>query len=302
MTEVISGVELFNWYQDARRRALFLAISPLEIDLFLQFYTNLSNLDLKLKNYQNYHTIELLISFEELKAKWDLRIEKRVPIQYLIGSCFWRDLTLKVSPDVLIPRPETELIIDIVLDLISENPSLRAGNWLDLGTGSGALALSLAKHLVNSNIFAVDKSRGALSIAQENSHLLNITKNIYFRLGNWFEPITDLQGKVSGIVTNPPYIPSEIIGELQPEVANHEPRRALDGGEDGLRDIRHLITTAPSYLIPNGILIIEIMAGQAPMVMDLFKQENQYDDVTTYHDLSGEGRFVMGKKSKSIIS
>lgn len=296
MTEVISGAELFNWYQEARRRALSLGISPLEIDLFLQFYTNLSNLDLKLKNYQNYPNIDLSISFEELQKKWNLRIEKRVPIQYLIGSCFWRDLTLKVSPDVLIPRPETELIIDIVLDLISQNPSLKAGNWLDLGTGSGALALSLAKHLVNSNIFAVDKSRGALTIAQENSHLLNITKNINFRLGSWFEPVADLQGKISGIVTNPPYIPSQIIGELQPEVAHHEPRGALDGGKDGLRDIRHLITTAPSYLIPNGILIIEIMAGQAPFVMDLFTQENQYDDVTTYHDLSGEGRFVMGKK------
>jgi release factor glutamine methyltransferase len=194
---------------------------------------------------------------------------------------------------VLIPRPETEFLIDLVLAIKNSSPHLAEGHWADLGTGSGAIALGLADALPQAVIHAVDRSIEALTIAQANARSHGLSEHVQFYHGSWFEPLTPLKGKLSGMVSNPPYIPSPMIPELQPEVTCHEPHLALDGGEEGLACIRHLITTAPDYLVSGGVWLIEMMAGQAAAVMELLQAQGQYRDMQVHQDLAGVDRFAL---------
>ncbi|NCS84629.1 MAG: peptide chain release factor N(5)-glutamine methyltransferase, partial [Cyanobacteria bacterium] len=255
----------------------------------------LTSLDLRLNSSSQKIHINSKISLTELQNLWYLRVKKRCPIQYLIGECHWRNFTLKVTPDVLIPRPETELIIDLALQLTLKYPPLQLANWLDLGTGSGAIAIGLADVLPLATIYAVDKSEKALKIAQENSLNLGYKSRIKFYHGSWFNPINELKNSLSVIISNPPYIPSKMVLELQPEVVNYEPKIALDGGEDGLNEIRYLIKNAPNFLITNGFLLLEIMAEQDDIVKDLLTKNGSYTNINTYKDLEGIDRFVMAQ-------
>ncbi|MEN9869725.1 MAG: hypothetical protein RLZZ171_708, partial [Cyanobacteriota bacterium] len=117
--------------------------------------------------------------------------------------------------------------------------------------------------------------------------------HIQFYQGSWWSPLSSLQGQITGMISNPPYIPSSQIAQLQPEVAKHEPRLALDGGDDGLNDIRYLIKTAPEYLVSGGIWLIELMVGQADIVVALLKQQGEYQDLKIFADLAGIERFVL---------
>lgn len=243
----ITGKDLFNWYQSAKRDCLNNNINISELNLFIIELTSLNKLNLQLNNYQNQESINSKFSLDKLEKIWNLRITKRCPIQYLIGECHWRNFTLKVTPDVLIPRPETELIIDLASEITFNYSYLKTGNFLDLGTGSGAIALGLAEAFPNSYIYAVDKSESALKIAQENALKYGFESRVKFCHGSWFDPINDLKNSFSLIVSNPPYIPSQMVLELEPEVVNHEPKIALDGGEDGLKDIRYLIENSPNF-------------------------------------------------------
>jgi release factor glutamine methyltransferase len=224
---------------------------------------------------------------------WQTRLEDKCPIQYVAGFSPWRDFVLKVSPAVLIPRPETELIIDWLYKEKEINFKLGQGNWVDLGTGSGAIALGLARCLPQAKIFAVDTSLEALTIAEENAQNYELSDRIQFFHGSWWTPLTHLQGKIQGMNSNPPYIPSSMIAGLQPEVTQHEPHLALDGGEDGLVAVRHLVETAPDYLISGGLWLVEIMAGQAPLVAELLKNQGQYQNIQILKDLADIERFVM---------
>lgn len=293
----ISSGELFDWYQRVKQETIINKISIFELEYFLTELTTLNKLDLKLNSFADNQQIKSKISFDELKKLWILRVEKRCPIQYLIGECHWRNFTLKVTPDVLIPRPETELMIDRALQLTREYPHLRTGNWLDLGTGSGAIAIALAEIFPEATIYAVDKSEKALKIAQENAFNLGFSERIKWYHGSWFQPLHGLKNSFSGIISNPPYIPSKMVLELQPEVVNHEPKMALDGGEDGLNDIRELIDNASDYLISNGFLLLEIMAGQGELVKDLFLKNDQYFNVKIEKDLADLERIALGIKS-----
>jgi len=162
-----------------------------------------------------------------------------------------------------------------------------------LGTGSGAIAIGLASVFPSAKIHAVDRSASALAIAQSNAQNLGYGDRIQFYLGDWWEPLASLEGQVSGMVSNPPYIPSSLIPQLQPEVANHEPHSALDGGDDGLDCICHLVATAPNYLRSGGVWLIELMAGQAEAVCELLWQQGNYIDVRVYADLAGIERFAL---------
>lgn len=185
----------------------------------------------------------------DLANLWDRRLGDRVPVQYLTGKTPWRNLLLQVSPAVLIPRPETEILIDLAIAASQNLPDLQQGNWADLGTGSGAIAIGLATTLPMAHIHAVDFSSQALAIAQQNARTLHVDDRIQFYLGSWFAPLSLLQGRLSGMISNPPYIPSQLISNLQPEVSLHEPHLALDGGPDGLNAIRQLVAIAPGYLV-----------------------------------------------------
>lgn len=295
MEFAITGKDLFNWYQSAKRDCLNNNINIIELNLLITELTSLNKLELQLNSYQNQEKINSKFSLEKLKELWNLRINKRCPIQYLIGECHWRNFTLKVTPDVLIPRPETELIIDLALENTLNYPHLKTGNILDLGTGSGAIALALAEGFPNSNIYAIDKSESALKIAQENALKYGFESRVKFCHGSWFDPINDLRNGFSLIVSNPPYIPSKMVLELEPEVVNHEPKIALDGGEDGLKDIRYLIENAPDFLVKDGLLMLEIMAGQGKIVEDILRENGHYQKIKIEYDLAGLDRFAIAQ-------
>lgn len=170
---------------------------------------------------------------------------------------------------------------------------MKEGDWADLGTGSGAIAIGLATAFPAARIHAVDYSAAALTIAQSNAQQLDLTDRIQFYEGSWLQPLEHLKGRLSGIVANPPYIPSGMVPALQPEVARHEPHLALDGGADGLNCLRHLVATAPDYLQTGGIWLVEMMAGQAIAVADLLHQQGSYCQIQIHPDLAGIDRFAL---------
>jgi release factor glutamine methyltransferase len=178
----------------------------------------------------------------------------------------------------------------------SKIQNLQGFHWADLGTGSGAIAMGLATAFPEARIHAIDQSGAALAIAQANAADYGLSDRIHFYQGSWLEPLTALKGQIWGIASNPPYIPSQMVLELQPEITQHEPHTALDGGPDGLDCIRHLIATAPTYLQPGGIFLLEMMAGQAPLVVDLLHQQGNYKHIQIHKDLAGIERFVLAHR------
>ena len=215
----ITGRELWEWRRWAIKIATADAISQREIDWLLKSVANLDSLTLRLESIEDNRSIEIAMPLDRLSALWIDRVTNRKPIQYLVGRTFWRDFELVVSPLVLIPRPETESIIDIAI--AASNIAQQQGIWVDLGTGSGAIAIGLAKTLPLAQIYAVDTSAAALEIAKLNATNLNVIDAIDFRQGNWWSSLGHLQGKVAAMLSNPPYIPSGEVLRLQPEVANH---------------------------------------------------------------------------------
>lgn len=293
MTVWVEGQALADWRKKAQAEAIAAQIAPEEVDWLLQHCTDLDKLSLRLGTFAGKDRIACTYSLTVLNQIWQRRIVERCPIQYLVGAAPWRHFLLQVSPSVLIPRPETELLIDLVLAQVRHYPALATGNWVDLGTGSGAIALGLASVLPQASIHAVDQSADALAIAVSNAQKYDLADRIQFYQGSWWQPLTTLRGKIAGMVSNPPYIPSSDLPGLQPEVAHHEPRLALDGGEDGLTAIRYLINTAPAYLQSQGLWLIEMMAGQAPQVETLLREQGSYDAIQIFKDLAGIERFAL---------
>ncbi|MBD1937606.1 peptide chain release factor N(5)-glutamine methyltransferase [Microcoleus sp. FACHB-68] len=288
---VVSGLELWQWRVEAKAGAVAADIPPAEVDWLLQEVAGLDRLALRLESFKERSQIPLQLPLPELTQLWNRRLSERVPVQYLVGRAPWRNFSLTVSSAVLIPRPETECIIDLAV--AGSTTEMQQGHWVDLGTGSGAIAIGLAEALTKSRIHAVDFSPAALAIAQQNAQQLGFADRIQFYQGSWFEPLDALKNRLSGMVSNPPYIPAGIIAQLQPEVAKHEPHLALAGGEDGLDCIRHLVETAPAYLRPGGIWLIEMMAGQAEAVVELLSRQESYERIQIFPDLAGVERFAM---------
>lgn len=291
MGETISGWQLEQWIEQAEAECTALGISPGEVDWFLQELGGLDRLTLRLQTFKQQPTIPLGVPWSELTQLWKKRLGSRIPLQYLLGTAHWRHFILKVSPAVLIPRPETELIIDLAVSAIEDINN--HGIWVDLGTGSGAIALGLADSFPMAEIHGVDTSLEALAIAQDNAQTTGLASRVQFHHGSWWEPLEFLQGKLTGMVSNPPYIPSDLIPTLQPEVSQHEPTLALDGGIDGLDCIRYLVETAPAYLRPGGVWIVEIMAGQGEAVAGLLEAQGSYSRIKIIPDLAGFDRFVI---------
>jgi release factor glutamine methyltransferase len=289
-------MNFWEWYDRQIVAANQNDVSVYELDWLILRTTNLDKLDLRLRSpsISQKITSEILINLDDL---WQKRISDRIPVQYVTGSVTWRDLQLQVTPAVLIPRPETELIIDIIAENC-QAPIYQQGIWVDLGTGSGAIAIGLAQHFAatKAKILAIDYSPSALEIAQLNA--LNNSQKIDFHHGNWFEPLAklNLKNKLTGLVSNPPYIPSIQVLNLQPEVTNHEPHLALDGGDDGLNAIHELVNTAPTYLISGGFWIIEMMAGQAEIVRSLLIANGNYTNIHIHQDYAGIERFISAQR------
>ncbi|MGB7488354.1 MAG: HemK/PrmC family methyltransferase, partial [Phormidesmis sp.] len=214
MAETTSGQALYQWRQWAIQLSKENNIDPSEVDWLLQGLTPLKSLSLRLGTYQEMLTIPISISLTDFTEKWKQRIQERIPVQYLAGETPWRHFSLTVTPDVHIPRPETELVINIVEKLVAERSDAKnyqEGNWADLGTGSGAIALGLAHAFPKATLYATDISSQALAIAQHNTAKNHLTGRISFHQGSWLAPLAALKHQLSGIVTNPPYIPSQTV-------------------------------------------------------------------------------------------
>lgn len=216
-------------------------------------------------------------------ADYILRRKSHEPLQQIIGCQEFMGLKFKVTPDVLIPRQDTETLVEEVMRYLHDGMHI-----LDMCTGSGCILLSLLKYSNDCKGTGCDISEKALETARENARELSIRAD--FVQSDLFE---NIDGKYEFIVSNPPYIPTDIIPTLMEEVKDHEPVTALDGGEDGLYFYRRIIKEAPSYLCPGGMLFFEIGAEQAQAVSSLMKEAGFYE-VTVCKDLAGLDRVVHG--------
>lgn len=300
----ISLTDLQTWRHQAQTAAEQFNLDPTEaaqeLDWLLREQAGVDRLTLRLATTAPSTpnpSISLACSLQTLDSLWQRRLQERLPLQYLLGHTPWRQFELQVSPAVLIPRPETELIIDIAQQAAQDH-SLTQGHWADLGTGSGAIALGLAAALPQVQIHAVDRSTEAIALAQTNAQRYPCGSRIRFYQGDWLSPLTALRGQLSGLVSNPPYIPAAEIQTLQPEVRDHEPHLALDGGPDGLNAIRHLIQTGADFLQPGGLWLIEHMAGQGATIQALLATQGNYEGIWGIPDWAGHDRFVGAFRKK----
>ena len=222
------------------------------------------------------------------------RIQKE-PLAYITGIKEFYGLMFDVSEGVLIPRPETELLVETAITkakLLKKNEI----NIVDVGTGSGAIAVSLAVNIPNSNVIAIDLSKSALEIADENRRTHGMYSRIKLRLGNLLEPVTE---NIDILVSNPPYIRKDRLHSLQEEVLK-EPMLALDGGEDGLRLIAELLTQARERMDSTSIILFEIDSDQGIEASKISKNTFPLGDVTVLKDLNNDDRAVLIELNTSI--
>ena len=251
---------------------------------------SLNDLNLLSINPENFLCLKK--NLEYLESIWDDHLLNSSPIQYLCGATYWRDLKLKVSEKVLIPRPETELIIDIVFKIFGNNSEKLF--FAELGTGSGAISIALALAFPSWDGIATDIDQDALEIANFNYENSSKQSNLKFYCGDWWNPLKSFQGKIDLAISNPPYIPENIYEKLPKEVKNFEPKIALSGGQDGLKHIREIIQKAPFFLKEKGWLILENHFDQGTKVKQLLV-ENKFKSVEIVNDYSGIGRFTIGR-------
>jgi len=243
---------------------------------------------LGLKRMQLYIQFERLLTEAELEKIRPLvrRRAQREPLQYIIGETEWFGLKLKVDRRVLIPRPETERLAELVTQLVTTPPA----RILDLGTGSGALALGLAKHWPEAMLTAVDVSSEALALAQENAVALALNERVRFVESSWFAAIPAGE-QFDLIVANPPYLSEAETAAAEPEVRGHEPRSALVSSEDGIADLRVIVAASPQFLNTGGLLALETGVAQHAELLRLCNEAG-FSRSESKQDLAGRDRFV----------
>ncbi|MGH7421332.1 MAG: peptide chain release factor N(5)-glutamine methyltransferase, partial [Candidatus Rokuibacteriota bacterium] len=223
------------------------------------------------------------------------RRARREPLQYLLGWEDFHGLRLAVGPDVLVPRPETEGLVEWAVEVLAGLPEPVLA---DLGTGSGAIACAVARAIPAAEVLAVELAAGALAVASRNVRELGLSARVRLLAGDLFAPLGSLSASLDLVVANPPYLPSAVIASLPPEVSRHEPRAALDGGPDGLGVIRRIVAGAPPVLKPGGWLLLEIGEEQAGPLASLMAAEG-FAGIRARRDLNGVERYVGGRWEKS---
>jgi len=218
------------------------------------------------------------------------------PLQYIVGSTEFFGLEFQVNESVLIPRPETETLVETVIELLKDRPEPKI---IDLGTGSGAIAISLAKNVSGSSVFATDISPDALKVAEQNARMNKVADQIDFLCGDLFEPLKDrkLEGVVDCVASNPPYVSQEEFERLPEEVRDYEPVVALKTGEEGMSFHSKIIGNSLDFVRQNGILIMEVGLGQAAQVAGLIGDRKEFKDAEIKKDLGGIERVVLARKA-----
>jgi len=225
---------------------------------------------------------------------------RREPVAYITGRQEFWSLDFQVTRDVLIPRPETERLVEVALTLAVDLDAKKPLRVLDIGTGSGAVAVSLAAELPWAEIVATENSRAALAAAQKNAALNQVADRMTFLPGDWFAALGGGHA-FDLIVANPPYLRRAEIAILEPEVSLWEPLGALDGGADGLDCYRCIASEAWQFLTPNGALALEIGAHMGGEVCALFNQAGRYREVALFLDYAGHDRVVVAKLAANSV-
>jgi release factor glutamine methyltransferase len=259
----------------------------LDAEVLLSFTLGQEKLEF-LKNPEMTINEAQLSSFRNLiirRARWE-------PVAYITGRKEFWTVTLEVNKDVLIPRPDTEIIVEEALEICRKIDSAEI-NILDIGTGSGAIALALAREISNARIVATDISAAALALAQKNAGALQLEDKIDFRQGNLFEPV---EGVFDIIVCNPPYISAQDYEELAAGVRDYEPQNALLAGKKGTEFYEKLIYESIDYLEKNGWLLMEIGAKQGKTVREIIEESGFYDSVEMRRDYAGLPRVMRARR------
>ena len=282
----LTGASLLEW----RRQQLLRGGRAVDFDWLLDLSGGISWSSLQRLRIDPGRTVHPNCSLGVLEDQWNQHIEKTIPLQHIVGLCPWRDVELEVSPAALIPRQETELLLDLAVERMERTPVKR---WADLGTGSGALAVVLSREWSEAEGHAVDSSSAALSLAGRNLKRCVPLHHCRLHRGSWWEPLRAWWGQFDLVLSNPPYIPSGQIAGLHPVVRDHEPHLALAGGEDGLDSIRRVLADASSALSPGGQLLLEHHHDQSAAVLELMEKAGlvQREAVP---DLQGVLRFAIG--------
>ena len=230
------------------------------------------------------------------------------PVQYIMGSQEFMGLEFIVNENVLIPRQDTETLVEDALEIINtgtlrgEDMDVKRKEWdiLDLCTGSGAIGVSLARIANKVNVTCSDISEGAIKVAKENAQKHGVAKSMKFEQGDLFKPFSKhfRKQKFDMIISNPPYIKSSVIPTLQKEVCEHEPISALDGGESGLDFYERIVSGVGSHLRKSGVLLLEIGHDQGEAVSGLLSRNGDFTSIRVLKDLANRDRIVFAKKSK----
>jgi len=280
-------MELINWTTDYFKKN-DIDSARLDAELLLGHVLNKNRLQLYME-FDQIVTTEYLTQYREFIKK---RVE-HVPVAYLTNHKEFMSLSFYVDENVLIPRPETEILVETVLKLSSDDCTV-----LDLGTGSGAIVVTLAKQRSNWEFIASDISTEALAVAGKNAQQHEVEDRITFSQGDLFKVFQDASMKFDCIVSNPPYIPSGDISSLMPEVRDYEPRVAIDGGSTGLDVIERMLAEAAKFLAENGQLVFEFGYQQSDAVRNLIQSNPQYTGYEIIKDYADIERVAVVKVGK----
>ena len=256
----------------------------LQAELLLAAVLGVKRLDLYLQFERPLDTSEVDRYREYVRQRL-----QRVPVQYITGVAAFRHLELAVTPSVLIPRPETEIIVDVALELLPEG-----GRILDLCCGSGAIALSLAQEATAAEVVATDVSDAALEVAKANGQRCGLAERVEWHCGDLFAPLRGTE-PFDLVAANPPYVRHDDLAQLAPDVRDHEPHLALDGGEDGLAYYRRIAEEAADFIRPGGYLLLEVGDGQSAAVEALLAQATRLTEVQIRPDLNRIPRVVVAR-------
>lgn len=279
-------------FQTARRlQEAGIPEAGLEAELLLRHYLDLDRVALHLDD--RLLVAADLVAFERLVS----RRLSREPLSYIFGEKEFWSLSFKVSPAVLIPRPETEQLVEEILKRIDE-PSTYDGSILDLGTGSGVIPVVLARELPRARLVGVDISPAALALAAENASRHGVADRVTWRLGDWFAAVSP-GCRYDFIVSNPPYVAARTRQDLQPEL-EFEPAQALYAGDDGMAAINLLLPQSPAFLAAGGWLCLEIGYDQERAVTELLRLVPTLESVEIVRDYAGLPRLVVARNKDKV--
>ena len=286
-----AGTDLLQW----RRQQLARGGTAADLDWLLDLAGGVRWASLQRLFLDPTRTVAMEQSLEVLSELWERHLLENAPLQHLVGLCPWRDVLLESSPAALIPRQETEVLVDLAM---SQFKAISPARWADLGTGSGAIAVSLSRAWPMAPGHAVDLSPDALRLAERNLQSCAPVHNCSLHVGSWWTPLRPWWGSLDLVVSNPPYIPSSVVDGLEAVVRDHEPHLALHGGVDGLDAIRAVVAGAPAGLAPGGWLLLEHHHDQSGLVLQLM-QDAGLVEVSAVADLEGTLRFALARRSSA---